>query len=128
MPSSWPLDGIHFLNQAVQASQRAATKVRAAKEIVGRLAWARRFTDATQFLQQMSGSLPSDQKALIAAWQQQLAALAAKESKVNQDAPAAAARAYVHSLKVRRDTAAQRGDTAGAARYDALINAAGPNP
>ena len=114
MPSSWPLDGIHFLNQAVQASQSAATKVRAAKEIVGRLAWARRFTDATHLLQQVSGSLPSDQKALTAAWQQQLATLAAKEAKVTQDAPAAAARAYVQSLKVRRDAAAQRGDTAGA--------------
>jgi hypothetical protein len=128
VPSCWPLDSATFLNQAIQTAQSPATKMRVAREIVGRLAFARRFSAAKDMLQQLLSSLPDDQKTVVVAWQHKLDGFVADEAKTVQGRPAAANRAYVATLKVRRDAASKQGNTAAAERYDALINAANSAP
>jgi hypothetical protein len=122
--ASWPLDGRTFLDQASQAAQSPSTKIRVAKEIVGRLVWAHQFPQATEILQQLSNSVPDAQKAILAAWTQQVAGFATADQQALANRVTEANQAYVATLKARRDKAAGRGDTAAATGYDGLINAA----
>jgi hypothetical protein len=118
-PANWPLDGRKYLDQALQAAQSPQVKIRVAREIIGRLAAAGRFQEATDLLQQLSNSLPNAQKAIAAGWQQMLAEFAAYQ----QRQPSRAKQAYLKTLQSRLSQASSRGDTAEAARYTALINA-----
>ena len=53
-----------YLNQALNAAQSAPVKMRVALEIIGRLASAAQFQDATAVLQQLNSSLPDEQKTM----------------------------------------------------------------
>jgi PA14 domain len=123
-PASWSIDGIGYLTQALNAAQSAPVKLRVAREIIGRYASAGQFQDATALLQQIEGSLPDPQKAIVAAWLQELASFVTYK----QQQPARAKQAYLKALQARRLQAASRGDSTTVTHYDTLINAVQNRP
>jgi len=123
-PSSWPLDGQTYLYQAVNATQTPAVKVRAAKEIVARLIAAGDLQGATAFSGQLTSSLPDDQKAVVAAWQQTIDGYVAGQVQAAQAQLTLANKGYLQTLQTRRAQAASQGDASAVSRYDALISAA----
>ena len=127
-PSSWPVDGLSYLNQALNAAQTPSVKVRVAKEIAARITAGGEYQPATDFLSQVSASLPDNQKALITTWQQQIAGFVAAQPQAIQAQQAESSKAYLMTLQARRAQAASQGDTASVSRYDALISAASNPP
>jgi hypothetical protein len=123
-PSSSPMAGQSYLYQAVNAAQTPAVKVRAAKEIAARLTSTGALQAAADFLNQVTTSLPDDQKAVVAAWQQTISGFVAGQAQATQDQLSLANKGYLKTLQGRRDQAAQQGDSDAAALYDALISAA----
>jgi hypothetical protein len=123
-PSSWPLAGQTYLYQAVNAAQTSSVKVRAAKEIAMRLTAAGDLVGATSFLGQLNSSLPDDQKAIVASWQQMINSVVAGEAPAIQAQIASAKKGYIMTLQARRDQAATQGDTATVNLYNAIITAA----
>ncbi len=82
------------------------------------------FDRAKEVLQSIAASLPENEQATVASWQQQVHRFATAEQE-NQVAKAALAKkSHLNELRKRRDRASQGGDTASTERYDALINAA----
>jgi hypothetical protein len=126
-PPSFPLDGMQYLNQAVQAAQSPVVKLRAAREVVGRLAWSGQYQAAKDFLSPLANSLPDSQKAVVTAWQQQLDGFLTAQTQYVQNRQATAKQDFFTTLKARRDKAASVGDTASVNRYNALLSA-GQNP
>jgi hypothetical protein len=122
-PTNWPLAGRKFLEQAIQSAQTAQAKLRAAKEIAGRLASAQRFQAAKDALQPLSNTLPDDQKPVLAGWLAQLDGFLTAANQANQNRQAVARQSYLATLKARRAQAASQGDTDAQNRYDALISA-----
>lgn len=123
-PASWPIDGIGYLTQALNAAQSAPVKLRVAREIIGRYASAAQFQDATALLQQIVGSLPDAQKTIVTAWQQELTTFVAYK----QQQPTRAKQTYLKELQARRSQAASHGDSATVTHYDTLINAVQNRP
>jgi hypothetical protein len=123
-PSSWPLDGQTYLYQAVNAAQTPSVKVRAAKEIAARLTAAGDLQGATDFIGQVTTSLPDDQKAVVAAWQQTINGYVAGQAQATQAQQSLANKGYVQTLQARRAQAASQGNANAVSRYDALISAA----
>jgi hypothetical protein len=128
VPQTAPLLGRSFLDQAVQAAQTPIVKLRAAREIAGRLAWAQEFQLAKDLLQPLSDSMPDAQKPLLAGWLQQLDGYLAAQASYQQNRQASARKAYLATLQARRTQAAAAGDTDTVSRYDAIINAGQANP
>jgi hypothetical protein len=124
LPASRPLDSRRYLHQALEAAQSPQVKVRVVQEILARLAWSGQYQAAKDLLSQVANSLPAPQKAIVAAWQQQFDGFVAAYGKSLQNRSAEANRAYLATLRARRNKAAGKGDIASASRYDALINAA----
>jgi hypothetical protein len=118
------LAGKEYRHQAFQAAQDPAVKVRVAGEIVSRLSALHLFQAAQDVLGPLVNSVPADQKAILAAWQQQLTAYATADATAIQNRSATANQAYIKTLQARRAQAASMGDSAGASRYDGLISAA----
>jgi hypothetical protein len=123
-PSSWPVDGRSYLFQALKAAQTPSVQVRVAKEIAGRLVSAAEFQKVKDFLTQLSSSLPADQKAIVAGWQQQIDSFQTAAAQSTQNQPAEAKKGYIMTLQARRAQAASQGDSASVSLYDALISAA----
>jgi hypothetical protein len=123
-PSSWPVDSQSYLYQAVNAAQTSSVKVRVAKEIGGRLVSDGGYQSAKDFLSQFSASLPDDQKAVVAAWQQQIDGFVAAQPQALQAQQTEANKAYIQTLQARRAQAVSQNDSADVSRYDALISAA----
>jgi hypothetical protein len=123
-PPHWPFEGRVYLDLALEAAQSPANKVRVAREIAGRLVWNGEFQTAKALLQQLLGSLPDDQKAVVVALQQQIDRLAASPQVSPAGQASASTKAYVDTLKARRAQAASAGNSDAVSRYDALINAA----
>jgi hypothetical protein len=123
IPMSWPLDGKQYLSQALQAAQTSAAKARVARELVGRLAAARQYGPALNFLKTFAASSPAA-GSMVSTWEQQLNGFIVAQKQAEQGEPAASKSAYVGVLQARRARAAARGDADGVKRYDSLINAA----
>jgi hypothetical protein len=123
-PSSAAKNGRPFLFEALNATQSPGTKVRVAKEMLGRLIASGDVQPAKDFLGQVAAALPADQKAVIAGWQQQINGFAAVQASSIQAQQSDAKGAYLRTLRARRDRAASRGDSTSVSRYDALIGAA----
>jgi hypothetical protein len=127
-PSSWPLDGMRYLFQALNAAQTPSVKVRAAKEITARITAGGEYQKASDFCGQVATGLPDAQKAVVTAWQQQIAGFVALEPQALEAQQALANKGYLMTLQARRAQAASQGDSAGVSRYDALISAASNQP
>ena len=127
-PSSSSLDGQDYLYQAVNAAQTPSIKVRAAGEIAARLTAAGDLQGATNFLGQVTGSLPDDQKAVVAAWQQTISGYVAGQAQAVQAQQSLANKGYLKTLQARRAQAASQGDSDAVSRYDSLISAASNGP
>jgi hypothetical protein len=123
-PSTWLADGRSYVAQAFQAAQSPQVKVRVAKEIAARMTTSGELQKAYDFLGQLLSSLPADQQAVVAGWQQQIAGYFAVQGQAAQAQQAQANAAYLQTLQARRAQAASQGDQAAMNRYDALINAA----
>ena len=123
-PSSWPIDGQPYLYQALNAAQTPSVKVRVAKEIAGTFTSSSDFQAAKDLLNQLATSLPDDQKAVVATWQQQIDGFAAVQAQAVQTQLSNAKKAYINTLQARRDQAAQLGDADAVNTYNALISAA----
>ncbi len=123
-PSSWPVDGRVYVSQAFTAAQSPTVQVRVAKEVAARLVSAGEYQKATDFLSQLPSSLPADQKALVATWQQQIAGFVATQPQALQAQQALSNQAYLMTLQARRAQAATQGNAAEVTRYDALISGA----
>jgi PA14 domain len=121
--SAHVMDGKDFLNQAIQAAQSPAVKVRASLELAGRLASTGQFDAAIGVLQPLTNSAPPDQQVVLTYWLNSIAALKSAQAVSPTGQNAAARQAYLNSLRQRRDQAAARGDTAAVNRYNAMINA-----
>jgi hypothetical protein len=121
---SRPLDGRAFLDEAYQAAQSPANKLRVLKEITARLVWSQQYSAARLVLARAKSALPSAQQDTLASWQQQIGTLMAAATQAQKDQAAAAQQAYVNSLTQRRAQAAARGNTAAANRYTTLITSA----
>jgi PA14 domain len=117
------LDGRPFLDAANQAAQSPPVKARVLKEIAARLVWSGDFQGATNLLQQASPSLPSAQQTLVAAWQQEIDAIAAAAAQNLQTQAAESKQAYIAALQQRRDKAATQGNTALVDHYNSLLSA-----
>jgi hypothetical protein len=122
--TSRALAGRSFLDQANQAAQSPAVKVRVLNEISARLVWGQQYSAAQTLLQQASNSLPSAQQAVLANWEREIGTLAAAAAQAQQNQAAGAQQAYLNTLKQRRDQATAQGNTALVNRYNTLINAA----
>ncbi len=127
-PGRLPLRGRRYLEQAIQVAQSPFAKLRAARELAGRLAWSQRFDAAVAILQPLSDSLPDAQKTVLAAWIAQLNGYSAAQQQYLQNRQANARKTYAAALQIRRDNAAKMGDTASVNRYNALRNAAQAQP
>jgi hypothetical protein len=123
-PSSWPIDGRVYISQAYQAAQSPVVKVRVAKEIAGHLISGGEYQKAKDLLSQLSPSLPDDQKAIVAGWQQQIKGYVAAEPQALQAQQTESNKAFIQMLTARRAQAASQGDSAAVSQYDALISAA----
>jgi PA14 domain len=123
-PFSWPLDGKHYLYEALTAAQSPWVKVRVAKEIAARLTSAGQYQAAEDFLGQLVSSLPASQKTVVLGWQQEIAGFVTAQAFAIQSQQTEATKAYVHTLEERRARAASQGNSAAVSRYDALISAA----
>ena len=123
-PSSWPFDGFPYLSQALKAAQTPSVKVRVAKEIAATFTSSSDFQAAKNFLGRLASSLPDDQKAVVASWQQQIDGFAAVQAQAVQTQLANANKAYIMTLQARRDQATRQGDANAVNTYNAIINAA----
>jgi hypothetical protein len=124
VPATWPLDGLQYLDRAIQAAQSPATKVQVAREIAARLAWSGQYEKAQSFLKQAASSLPTDKQTVVLAWVQQIAGFATAHAQYLQNRQSTAGEAYVKALIARRDAAASHGDADAMTRYDALLKKA----
>jgi hypothetical protein len=122
--SSSLMAGQTYLYQAVNAAQTASVKVRAAKEIAARLTSTGALQGATDFLTQLAASLPDDQKAIVATWQQTINGYVSGQAQASQAQLALANKGFLKTLTARRDRAASQGDTNAVNLYNALITAA----
>lgn len=123
IPSCNPSNGLPYLKQAMEAAQSPDAKLRAAKEIVARYCWARKFDQATQLITELEeGSLPAEQGAELASWQAEIDGFIAAKAQAEQESVAAAQQSYLDKIRERREKAANRGDSAAVERYDALID------
>jgi hypothetical protein len=116
-----PMDGKSFVDQASQAAQSPAVKVRVALEAAGRLTCTQQFDAATSALTQVQSVAPADQQPVIAAW---LMRIANTQAYAASSQSPAAQKAYLDTLTQRRDQAAAQGNSAAVDRYNTLINAA----
>jgi hypothetical protein len=123
-PSSWPEDGLRYLYQALNAAQTPSVKVRVAKEIAAQITAGGEYQRATDFLGQVASSQPDAEKALVTAWQQEIAGLVAVQPLALQSQQAESSKGYLMTLRARRARAASQGNSAAVSRYDALISAA----
>jgi hypothetical protein len=123
-PSSWPMDGRQYLFEAFKSAQTPSVQVRVAKEIAARLVSAGELQAAKDLLTKVSTSLPGDQQAVVATWQQQIDGFAAAATQAQQAQRSLANKGYLQTLQARRTQAASQGDTAAVSRYDSLISAA----
>jgi hypothetical protein len=119
------MDGKSLVDQASQAAQSQANKVRLALESAGRLASVQQFDAATAALQQVLNGATADQQTLLNNWLAQISALKAAQAALAANQDAVARQAYLGTLRQRLNQAASQGDTDAVNRYNALLNAAG---
>jgi PA14 domain len=127
-PFSWPLDGLPYLYQAFSVAQTPAVKARVAGEIVARFTSSGQYQAAKDLLIKLGTHLPDPQKALVAAWQQEVDGFVAAQGPAMQAQQTEATYAYLKTLRDRRARASDQGDSAAVSRYDALINQASNRP
>lgn len=118
------LDGRGWLEEAQLTAEDPAVKARVAGELAACVAAALQFDNARQILQQAASSAPVEQKAILAAWQQDISKFEAEHGALQSQRGQSAKAGRLQSLRERRDRALERGDQQAAARYDALIDQA----
>jgi hypothetical protein len=123
-PSSWPEDGLSYLSQAFKAAETPAVKARVGKEVAGLIAAGGEYQRANDLLGRVAAGLPESQKAIVTAWQQQIASFPAVQAQGLQVQQAQSKQGYLMTLQARRAQAASQGDSAAVSNYDAIISAA----
>lgn len=124
-PTERLLDGRGWLDEGRLMAETPATRSRLAKEVAARLAATEQFDAAREALEQLGSGLPADVAAQVAQWRKSIDAFEAQHVASRDKQATDAKTAYLETLRKRREAASARGDQQSAARYDALIQAAG---
>lgn len=121
-----PTDGRRWIEEAEANAETAATRVRLARELAGRLTAIGKFDEARSMLVDVTDGAPPELQSDIAVCQDCITRFEAWNAESQIRHAEAAQENYLATLRARREQAATSGDTAAASRYDSLIQAAEP--
>ncbi len=116
-----PMEGIKQLKKALLAADDPGMKVKVAKQLAARFAYAQQFAESRAVMDETEDSLPAEAATELIAFRATVEALEAKLTALEAARAAMLRQSRLQGLQRRRDKAAADGNTRAVKRYDALI-------